>query len=89
MGSEGPHGGLSLHSAKAGWSEATPQCEEGGHGVADPVPDGPIPSPDPRLNILLNIIVPTLRGFCRSFGGGGEGGTAQAVLVGGEAAAQA
>jgi len=42
-GVEGPHGGRGLHSARAGWSEGTPQCEERGHGVADAVPETPAP----------------------------------------------
>ena len=43
MGSEGHHGSRGLRSAEA-------ECERRGHGVADAVPDEPIPL-QPRLGI--------------------------------------
>jgi hypothetical protein len=56
MGSEGRHGGRRLRSAPTGWSEATPQCDEGRPRCGRPrarrahIPVDPYP---PRLLISM------------------------------------
>ena len=51
MGSADPHGGLSLRKCEGRVAEGHCSVRRGGHGVADPVSDGPIPSV-PRLGIF-------------------------------------